>query len=80
MSKFQLITESVIWNLGMTLEDLEKKAILKCYSELRGNKTQTAKVLGISIRTLDAKLDKYDGKPMTNVEDAPKKGKAKNEN
>jgi hypothetical protein len=47
------------WYPGVTLDELEKGAILKAFKFYRGNKTQTANVLGIAIRTLDNKLEKY---------------------
>lgn len=47
------------WSPGVTLESLEKQAIQKAFKFFQENKTQTAIALGISIRTLDAKLEKY---------------------
>ncbi len=47
------------WQPGNTLEDVEKDAILKAFQYHNGNKTHTAKSLGISIRTLDAKIERY---------------------
>lgn len=47
------------WSPGMTLEDVEKEAILAAFKFFRGNKTQTAASLGIAIRTLDYKIAKY---------------------
>lgn len=49
-----------MWNPGLTLEELEKQAIEKAFRFYQGNKTHTANALGISIRTLDAKLEKYE--------------------
>jgi Bacterial regulatory protein, Fis family len=49
----------VHFQIGMTLEELEKQAILKAYGHFRNNKTITANSLGIAIRTLDNKLEKY---------------------
>lgn len=51
---------SVHWSPGMKLDDLEKRAILSAYSYYRENKTATANSLGISIRTLDNKLEKFE--------------------
>lgn len=48
------------WQPGMKLEDLEREAILAAMGFYHQNKTQTAQALGISIRTLDAKLAKYE--------------------
>ena len=47
------------WQPGMTLESIEKEAILQAFRYFRGNKTATANALGFAIRTLDAKLEKY---------------------
>lgn len=50
----------IIWSVGMTLDSIEKMIILKAYSFFRHNKTQTAASLGISPRTLDNKLERYE--------------------
>lgn len=52
----------IIWQPGVTLEDIEKQTILKAYSYFDRNKTKTAEALGIAIRTLDAKIAKYEGR------------------
>ena len=44
---------------NMTLEELEKNHILQMLSYQQGNKTKTAKVLGITIKTLYNKLHRY---------------------
>ena len=49
-----------IWSPGMTLDDMEKLIIIKAYSFYRGNKTMTSNSLGIAIRTLDNKLERYE--------------------
>ena len=49
----------VIFASSGTLEQIEKQVILIRYKSLRENKTQTAQSLGIAIRTLDAKLERY---------------------
>ncbi|RBP85636.1 sigma-54-dependent Fis family transcriptional regulator [Marinomonas rhizomae] len=46
--------------IGMRLDDMEKIAILKTLKNNDGNKTDTANQLGISVKTLYNKLDKYD--------------------
>jgi hypothetical protein len=48
------------WTPGITLESWEKLAIEAAFHFYRGNKTQTSIALGIAIRTLDAKLEKYE--------------------
>ncbi len=52
------------WSPGVTLEAVEKQVILVAFRFYRGNKTVTSQSLGISIRTLDNKLERYeeDGK------------------
>lgn len=53
-------TINVNWVPGITLEEMEKQCILAAFRFYRGNKTTTAQVLGIAIRTLDNKLEKYE--------------------
>lgn len=43
----------------MTLEDVERQVILKSLKETAGNKSETARRLGITRRTLQLKLKKY---------------------
>ncbi|WP_258861091.1 sigma-54 interaction domain-containing protein [Marinomonas foliarum] len=45
---------------GMRLDNIERIAILKTLKNNEGNRTDTANQLGISIKTLYNKLDKYD--------------------
>lgn len=45
--------------LGSTLEDLEKRLIVETLHAQQNNKTKTAEVLGISLRTLRNKLLEY---------------------
>ncbi len=44
---------------GIALEEIEKAAIIKTLNGNEGNKTETAQDLGISVKTLYNKLDKY---------------------
>ncbi len=46
---------------GVALEEIEKAAIMNTLEENEGNKKETAEDLGISIKTLYNKLDKYQG-------------------
>jgi DNA-binding NtrC family response regulator len=46
--------------IGMRLEEIEKIAILKTLKNNEGNRSDTAHQLGISIKTLYNKLDKYE--------------------
>lgn len=49
----------VTWQPGMTLADLEREAILSAYRLFEHNKTRTANALGITVKTLYNKLEKY---------------------
>ncbi len=53
----------ILWQPGITLEEMEKKIILAALRHYSGNKTKTADALDIAIRTLDYKLDRYKNKP-----------------
>jgi two-component system response regulator HydG len=44
---------------GMTLEQVEREAIIQTLEETGGNRTQTAQILGISRKTLQNKLKEY---------------------
>lgn len=44
---------------SLSLKDMERRLILKALETTQGNRTQAAKVLGISIRTLRNKLNEY---------------------
>lgn len=44
---------------GVTLEEMEKRVILQALKETDGNKSETARKLGITRRTLQLKLKKY---------------------
>lgn len=47
------------WQPGLTLEEIEKSAIIQAFAYFKRNKTQTSIALGIAIRTLENKLEKY---------------------
>jgi two-component system response regulator FlrC len=47
------------WAPGRTLEEIERAVILKSLAFHNGNRTHTARELGISIRTLRNKLNEY---------------------
>lgn len=51
--------DPINWNPGITLDAVEEQVIKRAYLAYRGNKTATASSLGISVRTLDNKLEKY---------------------
>jgi DNA-binding NtrC family response regulator len=45
---------------GLTMEELEKRAIVKMLDQCAGNRTHAANKLGISVRTLQRKLRHYE--------------------
>jgi two-component system response regulator AtoC len=51
-----------VFPVGMTLQELEKKLIIETLQAQRNNRTKTAEVLGISVRTLRNKLNEYNMK------------------
>ena len=54
-----LLEEDGGLNGDMTIAEAEKRLILKTYRKLNENKTRSAKVLGITIKTLRSKLREY---------------------
>ncbi len=58
----------------MTLQQLEQEMILKTLKEQGGNRTWTAKKLGISVRTLRNKLNEYRAGGVVFEEDTEKEG------
>lgn len=54
-----MTNDEVTWQPGMTLEMIERLVILKALKFFRGNKSQTAQGLGITVKTLGSKLDQY---------------------
>jgi len=48
-----------LWRLGRPMREVEREYILKTLQEMKGNKTRTAEVLGISVRGLRDKLKEY---------------------
>ncbi len=50
---------SSVLSSGRSLKDVEKEMILKTLEDMGGNRTQTAKILGISRRTLQLKLKDF---------------------
>jgi len=51
--------DPVFFTPGMTLKEIEKNVILETLKHQRFNRTRTARVLQIGIRTLQRKLKQY---------------------
>lgn len=49
-----------MWQPGMSMEDVEKEVYSKALRFYQNNKSQTSRSLGVSVRTLDSKIEKYD--------------------
>ena len=50
---------SIPINIGMTVEEVERQLILATLGHLNGSKRKTAKMLGISLKTLYSRIGKY---------------------
>lgn len=57
--KTPLSSNAGTFPLGISLQELEKRAIIETLAALHNNRTKTAEILGISIRTLRNKLNQY---------------------
>jgi len=53
------LEKNLDWKPGKTLDEIERNVILEALKYHEGNRTHTAKALGISIRTLRNKLAEY---------------------
>jgi DNA-binding NtrC family response regulator len=51
---------TIVFEPGMTMEDIERQAILAALEEVDGNRRKAADLLGIGERTLYRKISKYD--------------------
>src|SRR5690606_6600539 len=52
--------EAVVYRPGMTIQDLEREAIILALREVKGNRRKAAENLGIGERTLYRKIKEYD--------------------
>lgn len=53
------MNQQIIWTPGVSLESLIQQVVESALQFYKGNKTATAQSLGIAIRTLDNRLEKY---------------------
>jgi DNA-binding NtrC family response regulator len=63
---------SISVQLGKPIKEIEKEVILKTLEYIGGNKTKTASVLGVSLKTLHNKLKKYGVPPKRHKSTNPK--------
>jgi transcriptional regulator with PAS, ATPase and Fis domain len=54
--------QTIRFQIGTTVEDVEKGLILRTLEHTRNNKTRAAEILGISLKTLHNKLKEYGAK------------------
>ncbi len=60
---------------GMTVDEAEQRLIMMTLEHTRDNKTRAADILGISLKTLHNKLNKFRGRvPGTPSVDDPEPG------
>jgi DNA-binding NtrC family response regulator len=50
----------VVFRPGMTIDEMERRAIAAALNEVQGNRRKAAELLGIGERTLYRKISKYD--------------------
>lgn len=53
------MSEMIVWSPGVTLDQIERQVIMRAYRHFGQNKTVTSNALGIALRTLDYKLERY---------------------
>ena len=53
------VDDDLVIKAGSTVHDIERKLIIETLKSTNDNRTQAAKMLGISIRTLRNKLNEY---------------------
>ncbi len=54
------VNNAITVPVGSTIEELEKELIIKTLEATAGNKTRAAEILGISLKTLHNRLNKYE--------------------
>lgn len=54
------MNDQIFWSPGVTLDQIEKLVIKKALIHFRNNKAATASSLGVAVRTIDNKLERYE--------------------
>jgi DNA-binding NtrC family response regulator len=57
-------TFSGLFEAGLPLNEVERRHILRTLQKVRGNRTEAARLLQISVRCLQYKLKAYDQQPL----------------
>jgi Nif-specific regulatory protein len=58
--QLQRVRESDLLNSGLTLEEFERKLVERTLKQMKGNRTQTAETLGVSLRWLQYRLKEWE--------------------
>jgi Nif-specific regulatory protein len=58
--QLQRVRESDLLESGLTLEEFERKLVERTLKEMKGNRTQTAETLGVSLRWLQYRLKEWE--------------------
>jgi Nif-specific regulatory protein len=58
--KLERVRESDLLESGLTLEEFERKLVERTLKEMKGNRTQTAETLGVSLRWLQYRLKEWE--------------------
>jgi Nif-specific regulatory protein len=58
--QLQHVRESDLLESGLTLEEFERKLVERTLKEMKGNRTQTAETLGVSLRWLQYRLKEWE--------------------
>ena len=54
--------------IGKPIEKVERALILATLESCGGNKTAAARMLGVSVKTMYNKLERYNGKPVAHAQ------------
>jgi Nif-specific regulatory protein len=58
--QLQRVRESDLLESGLTLEEFERRLVERTLKEMKGNRTQTAETLGVSLRWLQYRLKEWE--------------------
>lgn len=60
---------SIVFSVGTTMAEIERRMLLKTLAHLDNDKTATARVLGVSVRTIHNQLARINVPPAANADD-----------